>query len=576
MASQSSSPALRLWPGFIIVGLQWFTRFGLAYVNPDLVYYGVLGGVAGGALLAVWWLFFSRASRLERFSAIPLLLLFMVLTTQLLHESVATGMMGMMFVMVSIPVTSLLFLLWATFMRSAPTNLRFGGMVATLLAACLGWTLLRTGGIDGGANAVFHWRWSPTAEQQFIAQLDDGRQAIAQLDEAAAVPAWPGFRGRKADSAVAGTAFETDWQNHPPRERWRRPVGPAWSSFAVSQGYFFTQEQRDQEEMVTCYRLEDGEPVWQHADQTRFWESNAGAGPRATPTLAGERLYSLGATGRLNALQARDGAVVWTRDIVADSGVEAPGWGFSCSPLVHDQRVYVAAAGTLLAYDRDSGALQWQAEKDSQGYSSPVWCTLDGVEQILLVSGYGLRGYDPADGKTLWSFELPGLGIILPTVLNERELLVSAGSSQPLYRLEVGNGADGWQVQQRWESRGLKVYFNAVVTHGAQVFGFDGRIMAAVNLSDGQRAWKGGRYGQGQCLLLPDQDLLLVLSESGDLALVGANGDHFQEFAKIPALQGKTWNHPVLIDNLLLLRNAEEMALFELAQKPGKTAESAP
>ncbi len=576
MASHPSPPALRLWPAFVIVGLQWFSRYGLAYFNPDLINFGVLGGVAAGALLAVWWLFFSRATRLERFSAIPLLILFMMLTTQLLHESVATGMMGMMFVVVSIPVTSLVFLVWATLMRNAAANLRFGAMVATLAAACLGWTLVRTGGIDAGANAFFHWRWSPTAEQQFIAQLDDDRQEIAQLDHQAAAPAWSGFRGNQGDSAVSGTTFETDWQNHPPRERWRRPVGPAWSSFAVSQGYFFTQEQRDQEEMVTCYRLADGEPVWQHADQTRFWESNAGAGPRATPTLADDMLYTLGATGRFNALKARDGTVVWSRDITADSGVEAPGWGFSCSPLVHNQRVYVAAAGTLLAYDRANGEPVWQAEKDNQGYSSPVWCTLDGVEQILLVSGYGLRGYDPADGKTLWSFELPGLGIVLPKILNERELLVSAGSSQPLFRLEISRDGDDWQVKQLWESRGLKVYFNAVVTHGEQVFGFDGRIMAAVNLNDGKRAWKGGRYGQGQCLLLPDQDLLLVLSESGDLALVGADGTKFQEFAKIPALQGKTWNHPVLIDNLLLLRNAEEMAMFELSQKPSKSAEASP
>jgi outer membrane protein assembly factor BamB len=131
-------------------------------------------------------------------------------------------------------------------------------------------------------------------------------------------------------------------------------------------------------------------------------------------------------------------------------------------------------------------------------------------------------------------------------------------------RVSVKKSDEGWKVEERWTSRGLKPYFNDFVVHKGHAFGFDGSILACINLEDGTRAWKGGRYGNGQLVLLPDQDLLLVMSEDGELALVNATPDKFTELAKIPALDGKTWNHPVLIGTLLLARNGQEMAAFRL------------
>jgi outer membrane protein assembly factor BamB len=377
--------------------------------------------------------------------------------------------------------------------------------------------------------------------------------------------AWPGFRGARRDGVIAGVRLETDWKASPPVELWRRPIGPGWSSFAVSGDVFYTQEQRGDEEIVGAYRVSTGEPVWKHRDPARFYETNAGAGPRATPTLSKGRVYSLGATGILNALDAADGRVVWSRNAAADAGAAVPIWGFSGSPLVVDDLVIVAVAGTIAAFDLATGAPRWHGGS-GDGYSSPQLVTIDGVTQILLVSGTGTTSVAPADGKVLWTHPWPsGVPIVQPAIVAGGDVLLSDGGFNGLRRLGVAHGPDGWTIAERWTSNRLKPYFNDFVVHDGHAYGFDGAILACINLQDGTRRWKGGRYGQGQLVLLRDQGVLLVLSEEGELVLVQAAPDQFTEIAKVPGINGKTWNHPVLVGNVLIVRNGEEMAAFRLA-----------
>lgn len=602
---------LRLWPGVVAVTLQWLVLFGVPMISPDATVFAMIGALVGALAVLVWWAFFSRVPHIERWGALLVIIVAVAATPRILHPSIAGGMMGMMFGFSVIPGLCLALVVWAVVSRSLAIGARRVALVGAILAACAFWALLRTEGMTGSGHSQLAWRWSKTPEQLLLARTGSepttppaasakketpeepatprsGAEASAQpaviraslpriLPSTHAVALtgadWPGFRGPHRDGIVTGVRIKTDWTSTPPVQLWRRPVGPGWSSFAVRDGLLYTQEQRGDFEVVACYDEATGKPVWTHRDAARFWESNGGAGPRGTPTLHDGRVYTFGATGILNALDAGSGAVVWTRNAASDAGAKVPGWGFASSPLVVGDIVIVAAAGKLAAYDLASGTPRWFGPTGGDSYSSPQLATIDGVAQILLMSAPGATSVAPADGKLLWKYSWPSdTRIMQPAITADGGLLITSGDAMGgigMRRIAVAHGPAGWTTEERWTSAGLKPGFNDSVVDDGYVFGFNGGILACIGVKDGARMWKGGRYGQGQLVLLLDQSVLLVLSEEGELALVKAAPGQFTELAHFPALEGKTWNHPVVAGDILLVRNDREMAAFRLSLAGG-------
>jgi outer membrane protein assembly factor BamB len=381
---------LRLWPGVVIVILQWLIRFVVPIVVPGAILFAVLGGLFGGLAIAVWWVFLSRAPWSERLGAIIVMIAALFATSHILHESIARGAQGLLFIILAIPVLSLAFVAWAVAGRRLSDGPRRAAMVATILLASGGWALVRTGGMTGNFDNDLKWRWAKTPEERLLAQAADeqaARPATPAVLPAAPAGAdtgadWPGFRGPHRDGIIPGVWIETDWSAAPPVELWRRPIGPGWSSFAVHGDLLYTQEQRGGDEVVACYNVTTGEPVWKHRDAARFWESNGGAGPRATPTLSNGRVYTFGATGILNVLDARDGAVVWSRNAASDTETKVPGWGFASSPLVVDDVVIVPAEGRLASYDFATGNPRWVGPDGGAGYSSPHLLTIGRIREL--------------------------------------------------------------------------------------------------------------------------------------------------------------------------------------------------
>jgi outer membrane protein assembly factor BamB len=578
---QKTPKPIRLWPGVVAIVLLVVARFGVKAVVPGFAGFalGMKWMFPAVALVIAWWALFSRARWFERLIIPVLMVLGLGGAWILRHES-----MGPLWVFAyAVPVLCIALVAGAAMARRFSDRRRLAAMAAVVLLASGAWTLVRMDGISGDHAADFGWRWAKSAEERLLAE--GYRQPIAPATTpapAAEVPAprpvaataplvpavvktpldWPGFRGPGRDGVSRAVRIGTNWTASPPVELWRRSIGPGWSSFAVRGDLLYTQEQRGEDEVVACYRVTTGAEVWTHRDAARFFESNGGAGPRGTPTVSGDRTYTFGATGIVNALDAGSGAVVWSRNAAADAEAKTPYWGFSSSPLVVDDVVIVAVAGRLAAYDVATGRLRWRGPAGGESYSSPQLATIDGVTQVVQMDGTGASGFVPADGTRLWEYPWRGFPIVQPAVTADGDVLI--GTNSGTRRIALKHASSGWAAEERWKSIGLKPYFNDFVVHEGHAFGFDGRILACIDLQDGTRKWKGGRYGSGQLVLLPDQDLLLVLSEEGELALVNAKPDQFTELARFKAIEGKTWNHPVLVGSLLVVRNGEEMAAFRV------------
>lgn len=556
--------SIRLWPGITLAILLLIVKYILPIISPDLIVIGVFGGLIGSLLIIVWWAFFSRAKIVDRISAIVLMILLLMATSQIVDISIKTSMMGMMFAIYSVPFLCIAFVIWAALSRNLSIKTRRITMVAVIIISTGIWALVRTDGMTADAHHDLKWRWAKTSEENLLSQNKENFEPL-KLDSGflSSEAEWSGFRGNNRNGIVHGTHINTDWTKKPPVEMWRKPIGPACSSFAVHGNLLYTQEQRGEHELVSCYNLETGNPIWQHSDSTRFWDSHAGAGPRSTPSLDKNRVYTLGGTGILNVLDAYTGKVIWSRNAVAHTKVVIPGWGYTCSPLVVDSVVLVAISSQILAYDSEKGNLLWTVPNTGESYSSPHLCTIDAVKQILFQNKAGITSYLPANGKELWKLSLNGVRIIQPTIISENDLLIDLGDLQGLKRISVKNNSGNWTVKELWTTSNLKPNHNDIAIHKGYAYGIDMPGTECVNLQNGQRQWKGNRYG-GQLLLLADQDLLLILSEKGEMVLVEAKPEKFNEIARFKAIEGKTWNHPVLVGNVVVVRNSNEMAAFRL------------
>jgi len=458
-------------------------------------------------------------------------------------------------------LTGFLLLVWLLFFSRLRWGLRLRLFASLLVLGTLAATLFEVRGVSGDLVPILGFRFE--GERQF-ARLTE---SVPEL-EAPAPGDYPQFLGPGRDATLDGPELGRDWLANPPRELWRREVGEGWSAFAVVGDAAVTQEQRGDLESVVRYDLETGEEVWIHTDPARFETVIGGVGPRATPTIAGGRVYTVGATGLLNCLDLETGERLWSVDTVAQTGGVVPDWGKSCSPLVTGDKVVVSAGGpagsSLVAYHRITGERLWGGGSDGSGYSSPSLHELAGVPQIVILNRGSVAGHDPSTGELLWSHEWAAQqpNVAQPVPVGPDRLLVSSGYGIGTSLLEISRGGDGFAVEEIWRSPRLKAKFANFVVKDGTIYGLDDGTFTAVDAATGQRLWKRGRYGHGQLLLV--DDLILLQAEDGELVLLEAHPGEHRELATFPVFDTKTWNSPVLAGRYLLVRNHLEAACFEL------------
>jgi len=383
---------------------------------------------------------------------------------------------------------------------------------------------------------------------------------------------WTTFRGPENSGIYTQAPTLEKWPEGGLKPIWSEPIGGGYASFVIAKGIAYTIEQRRKQEVVAAYVLATGRELWTHKWDTEFTEPLGGDGPRATPTYDNGRIYALGARGEFRCLSVTTGTKFWSTNILSDAGATNLQWAVSGAPLIVDDKVIVLPGGSngksVVAYNKMTGGPAWSALDDKASYVSPMLVTLNGKRQILVVTAHRIVGLAPDNGALLWEHPWQttnDINIAQPIVLGTNRIYISAGYGHGSEVFELTPSADGkTETKSIWANTKMKNKFASAVLVGDYVYGLDESILACIDVRTGDLKWKGGRYGYGQIVLANKQ--IIVLTESGELALVEASPERYQEISRSPALTGKTWNVPAISDGILLVRNTTQMSAFRISR----------
>ncbi len=387
----------------------------------------------------------------------------------------------------------------------------------------------------------------------------------------AAAADWPQYRGPERDGVSAETGLAESWPDAGPPVLWRVPLGDGYSGISAAGGRLYTLMGSGGDEVAVCLDAATGEEIWRRRiDANR--KDGMGDGPRSTPTVEGGVAYVLGARGKLLALKAADGEVLWQKDLPAEFGARVPQWGVSGSPLVEGNLLLLDVGGrsghSVMALDRKTGEAVWASQSGSPGYASPLAVTIHGTRQVLFFTAAGLLSVAPGDGALLWRVPWQtsyDVNAAMPVFLPPDKVFISSSydTGAALYRIQ-GGGRD-LRPEEVWRSRVMKNHFNSSVHYKGHLYGFDDATLKCIDPRTGQEKWAARGFGKGS--LLAADGRLFVLGEKGQLALVVAVPDAYRELARAQPLEGKTWTMPTLSDGRLFLRNEAQMVALVVAKR---------
>lgn len=585
-----ASTNIRMWPVWLLALVSLWCLFGPTLLGmADYVRFFTLaiGALVQVVCMLLWGLFASGLRWKPRLLAVGLGVGVLVLGFALQHRS-----LGISILLYGVPIT-IIVLAVVSLLTSTQTWEKQRWLLASAWAIpILAWLPLRSEGYKASFMPQLRWRWTTDAETLALQALEAAK-ARTTNDRATLQPVslksgdWPRFRGVANDGQATevppGLSSKVEM-----KKLWSKVAGPSWGSVIVVDGWLYTIEQRGPDEAVVCLDTKTGDEVWATAYPARFEDKTqvSGAGPRGTPTFHNGILYTVGGTGRVTAIQAHDGKMLWERDLIADTRGTVPEWGFSTSPYVDNERCIVmsnSSAGKTIdtiCYDTKSGNVVWTGEEGGLSYSSPQVVELHGIKQILVSltrmggekNGNLLLSRDYATGKELWRFDgdATGNAMLTPIMVAGNRILINNGAAG-VSALEIGRDEkqpdQPFSVKVLWSQNRLLPEFSDLVVEGDVVLGLSKGLLTALKIADGKLLWKKFRFGGGQLIGLPTEQSVLVISEEGKLSLIRVSSQGPELLCESDALGGKTWNHPVIVGNRIYCRNAEEVACLELGSK---------
>lgn len=386
----------------------------------------------------------------------------------------------------------------------------------------------------------------------FAALLSGACVLLAPAVMPAGATDWPQWRGPARKGVSAETNWVSRWPGGAPKRLWSKQVGQGFSSVAVAGGRLYTMGNQNNQDVVSCLQAATGKVLW----QSRY-PCAAGdyGGPRATPTVHGGNVYTLSREGLALCLNASTGKSVWRRDVGRETRAQMPGWGYASSPLIQGNLVLYNIGRAGVALDKKTGHIAWKSGAGLAGYASPVPFTAGAQNSgVAMFAGSGIVAVNPATGRTLWqypwatSFDVNAAD----PIFSGDTVFISSNYNKGGALLRFG--ASG-RPSVIWENRNMRNHFNSCVLVGGALYGNDENTLKCVDLRTGAERWRMRGMGKGG--LIAAAGKLLVLTERGELVVVSATPDRFNEIARAKVLDGTCWTHPVLAGGLLYCRNQE-------------------
>lgn len=393
---------------------------------------------------------------------------------------------------------------------------------------------------------------------------------------------WPQWRGAQRDGVSPETGLLKTWPPGGPQTLWRFQAGEGFSAIAVDGGRAFTMFARDGAEYVIGLDAETGKEIWKFESDEIFEDHQGGHGPRSTPAVDGGRVFAVSARGRLTALNAESGQLLWECDLKERFGGKTPRWGYCASPLVEGELLLVETGGpegrswanplarsdagqTIAAFDKETGDLVWTAAAGKSAYSSPISVSAGGVRQIVFFTAMGLASVSPAEGRVYWTYPWDtsyDVNAATPIFVPPDRIFISSGYDKGAAMVKVDVVEGGLEVQEVWSGRVMKNQFSSSVLHEDHLYGFDNAILKCIDAASGAQRWRHRGFGKGTLIVADGH--LIILGESGRLALARATPEGFVEKASAQVLSGKCWTMPALARGRLYLRNEEQIVCLDL------------
>lgn len=392
---------------------------------------------------------------------------------------------------------------------------------------------------------------------------------LAQQGMAQTGANWPQWRGPNRDGISKETGLLKQWPEAGPPLVWKATgAGRGYSSFSISNGRLYTMGLRGDREFIVAFDVATGKEAWATAHGSAF-HNDRGDGPRGTPTVDGDRVYALGGSGDLSAVEARTGKIVWTKNVLKEFGGSNITWGISESPLVMGNKLVVNAGGpdaSIVALNKSDGSLIWKSQSDKAGYSSAIPVQVNGATQVVVFTGQRAVGLDVNDGRLLWEYAKPSnrvANVATPIVRANRVFISSDyGTGGGVVEIKPDNKAE-----EIYFTKEMRNHHSSSVLVGDHLYGFSSAILTAMKFDTGEIAWRDRSVGKGSLVYADGH--LYCLSENGVVGLVEATPAGYKEKGRFRIEQGSlpTWAHPVVAGGRLYLRDQDTIYAFDVREK---------